>query len=312
MKKKTTEDFIKSAKKIHGNKFNYDHVEYKGAKTPVKITCSNNHIFEQTPNDHLNNHGCKECSGWGQMKFNNTEFLKRIDKIHGDKLIYKNIVYKGHEIPLEIICPKHGVFEKTPKDLLIKKAGCPKCGYEKSTDKRRRSIDDFVKISNKIHNNAYDYSMVDYKRATDKVKIICVYHGIFEQTPKDHTNQKQGCPKCQISKGEKIIKSFLLEHNISFIEQKRFKDCINPSTNRILPFDFFIPSLNLCIEFDGEQHFSPIERFGGLNKFKDIIHRDEIKNEYCKINNIILLRIKYNQIKKINKILEKYVKPFKH
>jgi hypothetical protein len=312
MRKKTTGDFIKSARKVHGNEFNYDLVEYKGVKTLIKIICDNNHIFEQNPNDHLNGHGCKECSGWGQMKFNNIEFLKRMDKIHKGKLIYENAIYEGHDIPIEITCSQHGFFKKTPKDLLIKRTGCPKCGYEISTDKRRRSVDTFIKISNEIHNNIYDYSLVDYKRATNKIKIICPSHGVFEQSPKDHTNQKQGCPKCNISKGERMIKSFLLEHNINFVEQKRFKYCINPSTNRVLPFDFFIPSLNLCIEFDGEQHFSPIERFGGLNKFKYITGRDKIKNKYCKTNNITLLRIKYNQIKKINQILEKYVKSFKH
>lgn len=130
--------------------------------------------------------------------------------------------------------------------------------------------------------------------------LICKIHGIFNQTADSHL-RGSGCPKCfQFSKGEEIIERFLINNNIKFEYQKSFEDCINVNK---LKFDFYVPSYNLCIEFDGKQHYKKVEFYGGEDGLKSQIKRDEIKNIYCMKNNIGLLRLKYTQLKKINKIL---------
>lgn len=311
MLKKTTEQFIEDAKLIHGDKFKYDLVEYNGVKNKIKIICSNNHIFEQSPNDHLNGHGCKKCSGWGEMKYDNDEFLKRIEQIHGLEIICDKTQYIDHNEKVILNCPQHGVFYKSPKDLLIKKQGCPKCGYKRASLKNKRSPNDFVDKADVIHGYFYNYSLVDYINAITKIKIICPKHGIFEQYPKDHINQSHGCPSCSFSKGERIISNILNEKEIKFIAQYSFDDCVNKNTKRKLFFDFYLPEWNVCIEFDGEQHFFPVNKFGGIKEFSYIKQRDEIKNEYCILNEIVLIRINYKQIKQIEEIIQKYVEHFK-
>lgn len=104
-----------------------------------------------------------------------------------------------------------------------------------------------------------------------------------------------GCPKCQSSKGEKQIAQWLQTKNITYIQQKIFANCKDKNG---LPFDFYIPEYNLCIEYDGEQHFKPIDFSGkgeewAFNKFSITQAHDNIKNQYCKDNNIRLLRIPY-------------------
>jgi very-short-patch-repair endonuclease len=106
-----------------------------------------------------------------------------------------------------------------------------------------------------------------------------------------------GCPLCKESKGEEEISKLLKENNIKFIRQHKFDDCRDKSR---LPFDFYIPLLNMCIEYDGLQHFKPILYFGGQDKFEKTINRDKIKNDYCEKSGIILIRISYK-----GKILEK-------
>ena len=101
-----------------------------------------------------------------------------------------------------------------------------------------------------------------------------------------------GCPFCKESKGEKIIKNFLIDNNISFEQQKKFDDC---KYKLKLPFDFYLSELNICIEYDGLQHYKCIKIFGGEKNFNLIKKRDEIKNDYCEKNNINLIRIKYNE-----------------
>lgn len=90
--------------------------------------------------------------------------------------------------------------------------------------------------------------------------------------------------------GEKLINDILTKNCIDFIPQKRFDDCKNILT---LPFDFYLPKYNTCIEFDGIQHFKPIEFFGGENEFKRLKTNDTIKTEYCRLNNINLIRLPY-------------------
>ena len=109
----------------------------------------------------------------------------------------------------------------------------------------------------------------------------------------------QGCPKCNDNfKGEIAIENYLMKNNIKFEAQKRFKDC---KDKRPLPFDFYLPYYNLCIEFDGEGHFQTIMRSKRMTKeqmeenLKLVQKHDKIKNEYCKSHNINILRIRYNE-----------------
>lgn len=100
---------------------------------------------------------------------------------------------------------------------------------------------------------------------------------------------------CLISKGEEKIRKLLNCLNIQFETQKKFPTCINPKTGYKMPFDFYIPSLRVLIEYDGEQHF----KTGGKNgiftheRVEEIQKRDNIKNDWCKNNNFILKRIPY-------------------
>lgn len=302
--------FIEKAKSKFGNLFDYSLIEYKGAKKKIKIICPYNHIFEQTPNDHLNGHGCKICSKWGTLKYDVNNLLDRIKEIHGDKYDYSHINYINHDSKIKLICNKHGEFFKSPKNLLIKKQGCPKCGYEISSKKRIWGRDKFIEKAKQIHGDKYDYELVQYINATTKVKIKCFEHGIFEQCPKDHINQKQGCCLCIESKGEKIIQSFLDKLNILYIREASFDNLVNPKTGCKLYLDFYIPEKNIAIEYDGIQHFKSISFFGGENSLKEVKYKDNIKNKYCTENNIKLIRIPYTLLENkenINLILTKNI-----
>ena len=95
------------------------------------------------------------------------------------------------------------------------------------------------------------------------------------------------------SKWEMFINDFLIDLHIDFIPQKRFPDCTNQKGSDMLPFDFYLPLHNIIIEYDGEHHFQPVKGWGGEDKFKITQQNDYIKDSYCKINNITLLRLPY-------------------
>ena len=281
-KKLTTEKFIKKSQEIHGNKYDYSIVNYINYHTKVKIICPEHGVFEQKPDNHLNGNGCFKCCG------NDTktteQFINESQEIHGNKYNYSLVKYINNKTKVKIICKKHGIFEQTPNKHL-KKQHCPICiGNIKKTN------DQFILDSKKIHGDRYDYILVNYINTKTKVKIICPIHGVFEQIPTNHIDKQYGCPVCKESKGERMIRNILLKNNIKNNTQKRFKKCKNKLS---LPFDFYLPDYNTCIEYDGKQHFEPVKRFGGSEQYQKTLINDNIKNIFCDKNNINLLRITY-------------------
>jgi very-short-patch-repair endonuclease len=166
---------------------------------------------------------------------------------------------------------------------------------------KKSTLQEFIEKARKVHGNKYDYSKVEYKNTRTKVCIICPEHGEFWQRPDHHLNLKHGCPKCNESQGEKSVVYFLLENNILFERQKRFDECRNKNP---LPFDFYLPEHNILIEYDGEQHYRSIDTFGGKKRFQYLKNNDAIKNDFCKSNNMKLLRIPYWEINNISEIFE--------
>lgn len=303
-KKITTQEFVCNANKIHGNKYDYSLVDYKSNNVKVKIICSKHGLFEQRPNDHISKKtGCSSCCG----KNKNTEvFINELKLTHGDLYDYSKVVYSGIDNNIEIICKKHGSFLQSAYTHR-NGSGCPKCNGERVGLKNLNTLSFFINKSIDVHGNKYDYSLVDYKKGTIKVKIICPNHGIFEQIPDSHLRGR-GCPVCKESMGEKMISKILSNLNVKFERQHKFDDCIGKKYR--LPFDFYLQDYNLCIEYDGEQHFKfRPNSFGAkeeksLFNYQNLINNDKIKNEYCTKNNINLLRIKFDEIEEniVNKI----------
>lgn len=282
------ERFIIKANLVHGNKYDYSLVEYNKSQIKVKIICPEHGVFEQVPANHLFGKECITCSYDKRSvnKLKTTEyFIAESTKIHGNRYNYSLVEYKDSKTKVKIICSIHGEFEQTPNGHL-KGNNCDKCGGSS-----KLTIGEFIKKSDEIHSNKYDYSLSEYVRTDIKINIICPKHGIFNQLVNNHL-RGYGCPICKESKGEKEIRNHLIKNNIKFIQQHKFDDCKNIKP---LPFDFYLPDYNTCIEFNGKQHYEPIKYFGGRVVYDKLIKRDKIKMEYCHNNNIPLIILKYDE-----------------
>ena len=200
--RRDTDEFIKKSQKLHGDKYDYSKVEYKGAKTKVSIICKIHGEFKQIANDHLNDHGCSKCSK--TYKYTTTEWIEQAQRIHGDKYDYSKVEYKNANKKVSIICKIHGEFKQTPLNHFNHGHGCKKCGILITSDKCRSNSDDFIKKSQKLHGDKYDYSKVEYKGAMTKVCIFCNIHGYFYQKPNSHLNG-YGCNKCGIDNIKKQL-----------------------------------------------------------------------------------------------------------
>lgn len=284
--------FIQKANKIHDKKYDYSLIVYKNGKSKVKIICPQHGVFEQTPDGHL----VGDCLKCGQQKtseshfYNTEEFIKKSILIHGNKYKYSKVNYKKSNSKIIITCQKHGDFTQRANAHLQGK-GCQKCGFEASAKSKFNNKEHFIKKAKEVHKDKYDYSISDYKSAKTKLKIICPEHGEFLQTPNNHITGK-GCPKCKRSLGEEKIAEILASKNVIFETEKTFNGCVNKNKLR---FDFYLPKQNICIEYNGIQHYKSIDYFGGHKELINTSKRDKIKKDFCKKNNIKLIVVKYDE-----------------
>lgn len=268
--KKTTEQFIKEAKKIHGNKYDYSKVKYDGTDVKVCIVCPEHGEFWQTPYCHLKGNQCPACSK--VQRITQDIFIERCTEIHHGKYDYSKVNFKHVNKKVCIICPEHGDFWQKP-GFHLRGYGCPICGGS-----QQLTTEKFIEKANIVNNHKYDYSKTNYINYRTKVCIICPEHGEFWQVPNNHLFGA-GCPTCPESNMEGEIRQLLLSKGIIFEQEKGFDWLIY---NRRMFLDFFLPEYGVAIECQGKQHFSPTEVFGGEEFYKMTVERDKVKKNYVK------------------------------
>jgi len=216
---------------------------------------------------------CKECKHENNSRVVTWEHVKkRFIEFHGNKYDYTQSQYKNLKTKIKIICPIHGEFWQKPSNHY--RLGCHKCrGLFLTPAERLQKLKD-------IHHD-YEYPNFQNTRNKDFIEILCKKHGIFQQRYSDHL-AGCGCPKCAESKGEARVRQFLEQNSIPFLQEFRVKN---------YRFDFFLPLNNTMIEFDGIQHFQPVDFFGGEETFKNIKERDFNKNKICSESGLNIVRI---------------------
>ncbi|RTK97161.1 MAG: hypothetical protein EKK64_02035 [Neisseriaceae bacterium] len=303
-----TEKFIERAKKTHGNKYDYSNTIYVVSKVKLEIICKEcGNKWKTLPHNHLKGNGCKVCV-YKNLPQNqprsHEEFVRLAKKVHGNKFDYIE-KYTNNRKNINIKCNVcENVFKQRPGSHL-EGTGCRFCVYKKLIQNQPKSFFEFEQQCKKEHDNKYEYCG-DYKGGKKKIKIFCKKHEeYFMQNASAHLLKKQGCPKCNFSRGEIKIEKFLKSKNIKFEHGKKFEDC---KLKLSLPFDFYLADYNLCIEYDGQQHHSPISYFGGVKRFKEYQKKDKIKTNYCSEKKIDLIRIPFWEYDKIEEILEKKIR----
>ena len=291
----TKEQFLKECYEKYKDKYNFSNMTYINMNTKIKIKCNTcNIFFYKTPKHFLRRgQGCKKCKVIIRDNTKNLiRFIKKSKEIHGDKYSYNHIKkYSWKEI--KIFCNRCQMFFYQRPSSHLSGTNHIICCLRKLEKK-------FIEECKIIHNNKYLYDKVKYIKNNISIKIFCKIHKYyFDQKPAHHI-KGHGCSKCKSSRGEQIIINYLELKNIYYIYQKYH--CF---LNKRLYYDFYIPSKNLYIEYDGRQHFLDIDYFN--NNLQENIFNDKIKNCYiCHINSN-LLRIPYKDKKNIINILDKYL-----
>ena len=280
---KTHETYLKELKERHIDYIPLEKYITKGTNILHKCNICG-HEWKVKPDNILRGSGCPKCSN--SIGKTNEEYVALVKQNNPNIELLES--YKGPHSHIKCRCIKHNYVWNADADNILRGGGCCFCGRENSSIKRMKTNDLFMIQLKEVNKDIIP--LEEYHGTHTKIKFKCLKCNYeWSAIPQDILHGV-GCPQCNISKGENQIAKWLSLHNIEYIPQKKFNDCIDIHS---LPFDFYLPNNNKCIEFDGKQHFEPLKHFGGQESFEYRQRHDKIKTEYCKNNNIPLLRIPY-------------------
>lgn len=275
--------------------------QYFNLTTPVKYQYPCGHIKEMRPDTMIgSNHGrCIECfpnTPPPEHLFTTEEFVEQISHILPDVTIIGE--YIRSDQPIDVVCNKCGHQWSPIAHTLKQGHGCPRCRYLSS----RISACEFEK---RISSWKYNFVVLDkYNTLLDFYSCRCNSCGKeWKAEGRNLVSGKAGCSNCFTnSRGEEYIRQWLSEHNIVYKVQYKFKE-LRGTGDRLLSYDFYIPSYNKLIEYQGIQHFQPIDYYGGERSFITQRIHDELKKDYALQHNIDFLAISYKDFNKIDEIL---------
>lgn len=270
--------------------------EYKNACTKLKYICpmhKEQGVQEITLGQLINGQGCRYCahikSGLNRRIDIDSLVLKDAQRCQELNFTYLNTYRKdnkyGHsKIWVDYICnnhTNHGVQSIPRLALYLLKEGCQYCSG------KNRTVEDLNMI---LREKTTNIKILDGFGNLDKPNLFeceCCGHKWLA-----YWGVVKYCPMCNPKRsfGESLVKKYLDSHDIEYIEQFRFKNCKNIYS---LPFDFYLPKHNVCIEYQGKQHFQSVDYFGGEEAFEKRKVNDGIKEKYCIENSITLIKIPY-------------------
>lgn len=276
--KKTHDEYVKELSRVNPN------IEvigkYISGKTKILHRCKiDGYEWEVCPSNILSGKNCLVCSG--MKKKTHDEYVAEVEMINPNIEIVETFINVNTKILHR--CKIDGCEWCVTPNAVLSGKGCPRCAGNE-----RYGHDGYIKRVAKINSNIEVLGV--YVNAHTPIFHRCKNDGCEWLATPNAILSGSGCPKCNESKGEKAITNWLNKNNISYESQKRFDNCRNKNP---LPFDFYLPHYNVCVEYNGIQHYEPIDYFGGQKKFENQILRDNIKREYCKKNNIYLFEIPY-------------------
>ena len=298
--RKNHDDFIEQLTMIN------DDIEvlekYIDTKTPILCRCKKcDYEWNIRPNNLLNGQGCPHCNCNYKS---DEEFKQEMNKKHPEIEVLDNYINNREKLRGKcLLCGD--IFYFCPGRILASNvAGCPSCAIKTRNDKITKSQDAFESELSIVNPNITIIGK--YVNSHTHIKCLCKKCSNTWETTPTKLLLGSGCPKCNISNGENAICDFLDTNNLEYNLHQKFKG-LTGINGGPLSYDFFIPQLNLLIEYQGVQHAKAIDFFGGENQLKIQKEHDARKKKYAINHGYKFLEIWYYEYNDISNILSDYV-----
>lgn len=272
--------------------------EYNNQYDKLDIQCKCGNIFKTTFETFKNRNKtkCDVCSN--KIKWNIDKINSYINQNSKCLLLSRTYVNRNERLLFKCSCGEF--FKRNWNSFLSGATTCSKCTSKQNSERQRL---EYEKVESYIESCDCKLLSTDYRKNTQKLDIQCVCGEIFKVSFNKFKNNNQiRCRNCTktISKGELKIRNYLKSKNIPFKTEFTFND-LRGENKQYLKFDFYLPTFNICIEYDGELHYIKTSLNNDLESQK---FRDNLKNNYCHINKIKLIRIPYWDFNNIEIILD--------
>lgn len=281
---------------------------YTNTNSPVDCickVCNYKWIVNQANSLRYLKIGCPKCAN--NMNLSNEEFLERYkNNINSNIILLEK--YANCTTPILCECKICGDLSyKMPKHI-INGNGCRKCVAILRGEQLKLTQKEF---EDRVKNNNSNVLIVGkYLGYNERVLCKCIVCNNSWNPFASSILNTTGCPFCEMTIGEQLIKNYLDNHNIKYDYEHTYSD-LRGINNGLLSYDFYIIEYNLLIEFQGIQHERQTEYFGGEKQFEVQKEHDRRKRQYAKKHNINLLEIWHYDIGNIEKILDDYLNNLK-
>ncbi|RFS19164.1 hypothetical protein DVR12_24650 [Chitinophaga silvatica] len=278
----------------------------------INVFCSKHgKLFIQRKNNFSKGHyACKECEfehrGKHREKYNDQNIQQFFDNIfqEGKKKFLRIERINKNRFIISECCQHPGTIFKQHISNVFKHKGCIHCRNEEASKRYRKyTYDDFISKSKELFGQKYIYPRGQViKNINTKLELICKIHGTFTRSFYEHISEKRHCRKCEIKYlGERKIAEYLDQNNIIYEYQKSFEGLKNKGK---LFYDFYIDKLKLLIEFNGDQHYRKVNKFGGIKALEEVLTNDRIKRVFAHKNGLRLLILEDFHLNNLHKELE--------
>ncbi|MEN8079152.1 hypothetical protein ABFP60_19505 [Clostridioides difficile] len=298
--------------------------KYVGRDELLKFKCKCGQEFQRSWRIfYRGSYECKKCA-WKKVNKNRIYDISSIKSFVENntsvKLLSKE--YVNCKDKLKFRCECGNVFEVTFDNFKNNnKRKCNNCsmpngkigsdGVKRPYVPTNKTNNEFLCELKRIRGNEFS-PLEEYISAKTLIRVKHIKCGYIWSVSPDHLlNRKDNCPYCTYlgnnSKGNREVSTYLECNGYEYEREKSFDDLVGIKGQNKLRFDFYLPQNNICIEYDGEQHYKPVKIFGGEEKLRQQIQNDRIKNNFCKVNNIKLIRVPYYELNNIKEFLDKAI-----
>ncbi|QQM14694.1 hypothetical protein CPT_MarsHill_160 [Staphylococcus phage MarsHill] len=256
-----------------------------------------NYEYDVLPTNFIKGYKCPKCAG---RVVDNEVVQEKLNVLHGEDIYILKSEYENSKKKLSIY---HSLCEnefKSTYSNLQQGYGCPHCAPNKK--KNLKEVKDYIE--------KFDYELISNSYSNSRTKMDILHEECgreFKMNWESFYSSGHRCPYCSDinnSKGTKEISEYLDNMKIPYEKEKKFDNLLSIKGN-YLRVDFFLEEYNLCIEFDGEQHFIPFRYENGKEKFETLKENDQIKDNYFENHEKIdLIRVNYKDQKE-GKLKEK-------
>lgn len=307
-RKKTQIEVEKEMYDLVGNEYTILN-EYTGNKNKLFIkhnTCGNEYYISIY--NFKKGNRCRKCVSKEKAKKRRKTHEQFLEEFYSlDNNDYDILSeYKGTKSNIKVKHKLCGTEYYSRADVLLRGSKCKNCLNQKMSKDNTKTTKQYYKEVNEATRGEYEL-LSTYTNVNTKVKIkhnVCGHE--YEVFPYMFKRGRR-CPKCNYSKGEKLVEYVLEELNKKYETQYKFIDLVNVKN---LSYDFYLPKENILIEYQGQQHYHPVELFGGYKQFEIQKNNDNLKRQYAKDKDITLIEIPYTEdtYEKVKNYLLKYIK----